>query len=255
MSKSAPIGVFDSGVGGLSVVRQLVERLPLESIVYYADSKHAPYGSKSPGDVMQYAEDISEELIRQDAKLIVVACNTATGIAIHHLRKQYNIPFIGMEPAVKPAAKRSKTGKIGVLATANTFEADHFNQTRNQYANHVEIFMTVGHGLVELVEAGKSKSDNARKLLEDYLIPMLEEGIDQLVLGCTHYPFLISLIREILPKNIKIHDPAPAVARQTKRVLKEMGLLKTGNEKPEYRFLSSGDDKVLLELAGLILRK
>ena len=253
MNRSTPIGIFDSGVGGLSVFSKLLDILPRESYMYFADSKNAPYGSKSPGDVMQYAEDISHEMLQNDVKMIVVACNTATGIAIHHLRKQFDIPFVGMEPAIKPAARQSKTGKIGVLATANTFEASHFLETRNRFANHVEVLMRVGEGLVELIEQGKSESLEARELLKNYLEPMIEASVDQLVLGCTHYPFLIPLIREIIPESITIHDPAPAVAMQVKRVLGEMGLLNTMSVEPEYSFSSSGDDRVLQEMARVII--
>jgi glutamate racemase len=249
MKISDPIGIFDSGVGGLSVLKELIHLLPNESFIYFADNKHAPYGRKDRGDVMIYAEDISEHLIELGAKLIVVACNTATGIAINHLRKQFTIPFVGMEPAVKPAAAQSKTGKIGVLATANTFEADHFNKTRNRFANHVEVIMTVGDGLVELVESGMVDSSETKKLLEAYLLPMIDQGIDQLVLGCTHYPFLIPAIRRIIPDDVTIHDPAPAVAKQAQRILQEMDLLNTGKEKPVYSFEASGDSKVLEEMA------
>lgn len=240
-----PIGVFDSGVGGLSVVRHLITELPQESIIYFADSARAPYGNKNKEEVVQYAKEITETFLEKDAKLIVVACNTATGMAINELRQSFSLPFVGMEPAIKPAALSSKTGKIGVLATANTFEAEHFNRTKNRFANDVEVFMAIGDGLVELVEQGKAKSLEAKKLLEAYLQPMIEEEIDQLVLGCTHYPFLMPLIEEILPIGVHVHDPAPAVAKQVRRVLEEKGALAQRTEEPFHSFTSSGDSSVL----------
>ena len=245
MEKHSPIGLFDSGVGGLTVTRELVKLLPHENLIYYADNLHAPYGNKSPETVREFAVEISQLLIDRGVKLIVVACNTATGIAIAHLRERFSIPFIGMEPAVKPAAELSKTGKIGVLATANTFEAEHFKRTKNRFANHVEVLMTVGTGLVELVEAGEADSPRARKLLQKYLLPMQKAGIDQLVLGCTHYPFLIPMIQQILPPDIRIHDPAPAVARQVKRVLEENKLINPNLAQPKYEFLASGDRRTM----------
>ncbi|MCK5821661.1 MAG: glutamate racemase [Bacteroidales bacterium] len=245
MDKNSPIGIFDSGVGGLSVVRQIIAELPGESLIYYADSANAPYGSKSSEQVIGFSHDISEFLNNMGAKLIVVACNTATGIAINYLRDTYSIPFVGMEPAIKPAAKASKSGKIGVLATANTFETEHFNRTKGLHANNVEVLMTIGEGLVELVEQGKATSDYSKELLIKYLMPMVDEGIDHLVLGCTHYPFLLPLIHEIIPPEIQIHDPAPAVARQVRKVLEEVGELNPGNEKPQSAFFSSGNRTVL----------
>lgn len=253
MERTAPIGIFDSGVGGLTVMREVCALLPGEDVVYFADNHHAPYGNKTPAKILEYAEDISDALIADGAKLIVVACNTATGIAIHHLRKHYSIPFVGMEPAIKPAAAQSKTGKIGVLATANTFEADHFKRTKNRFANHVEVLMTVGEGLVELVESGEAESSQARALLEKYLLPMEAAGIDQLVLGCTHYPFLIPTIRQVLKTNIQIHDPAPAVAKQVKRILEEYNGLNPSTQEPNRTFKASGNSKILLNLAKNIL--
>lgn len=253
MQKEAPIGVFDSGVGGLTVVRHLVDLLPHEQVIYFADNAHAPYGNRSPQEVLQFAEEITVGLIAQGVKLIVVACNTATGLAIHHLRKRFSVPFVGMEPAIKPAAKLSKTGKIGVLATANTFEAEHFNRTRNRFANHVEVLMAVGTGLVELVESGRSDSDDARKLLTAYLQPMEAAGIDQLVLGCTHYPLLIPVIQQVLKTDIQIHDPAPAVARQVYKLLQVHDGLNPSDQPPRHIFTSSGHSAILLSLASSMI--
>lgn len=253
MEPAAPIGIFDSGVGGLTVAHEIAQRLPAESLLYYADNAHAPYGNKAPGEIIRYAEEISEWLINQGVKLIVVACNTATGIAISHLREQYAVPFVGMEPAVKPAAALSRTGKIGVLATANTFEADHFRRTKNRFANHVEVLMTVGTGLVELIEGGQARSDKMMNLLKAYLLPMKEAQIDQLVLGCTHYPLLVPLIQEILGQDIRIHNPAPAVARQVERVLDEQGMLNPGKESPVYTIEASGSPDLVTQLSRILL--
>lgn len=245
MDQNQAIGVFDSGVGGLSVVRYLLQELPQESLIYYADSARAPYGNKSRAEVIRYSEEITQFLLDQGCKLIVVACNTATGIAITHLRATFKVPFIGMEPAIKPAASASLSGKIGVLATSNTFEADHFNRTLNRFANDVEVFMTIGGGLVELVEQGKSQSEEVKQLLHKYLQAMVLEGVDQLVLGCTHYPFLLPVIQEIIPASVQIHDPAPAVARQVRRVLEQEDGLRNDFLPAKHQLYSSGDRVVL----------
>ena len=204
MDTSAPIGVFDSGIGGLSVWKELVSELPNESMIYVADSAHAPYGTKSRSFIIDRSRVITGFLTGRGCKLIVVACNTATGAAITTLRREFNIPFIGVEPAVKPAAMESRTGHIGVLATAQTFRGEHFKRSIGLWAHSVELHVRAGTGLVELIENGMIDSPETRELLIKYLTPMVEAGIDQLVLGCTHYPFLIPIIQEILPAGIRI---------------------------------------------------
>ncbi|MCD6346510.1 MAG: glutamate racemase [Bacteroidales bacterium] len=253
MDKLAPIGVFDSGVGGLSVLTEIVSLLPNESIVYYADSAHNPYGLHQASEIIEYSEAIVNFLLSKSVKLIVVACNTATGIAIHHLRDTFGLPFVGMEPAIKPAVQLTKTGVIGVLATAPTIEAEHFRRTKNQFAHNLEVKVTVGTGLVELVEQGKAVSKESKVLLTKYLKPMIDDGIDQLVLGCTHYPFLIQVMREILPPEVKIHNPAPAVAMQVQRVLDQQNGLNPEEGNCRYSFFSSGDRKELDKLIDEIL--
>ncbi len=253
MNKFDAIGIFDSGIGGLSVVRHLLAELPNESLIYFADSGRAPYGRKTKAEVISYAHEITNFLQKQQVKLIIVACNTATGIAIADLRASFMLPFVGMEPAIKPAAQASKSKKIGVLATANTFEAEHFNRTKSRFANDVEVFMAIGQGLVELIEAGKASSDEARNLLKKYLFPMIDQGIDQLVLGCTHYPFLLPLLHEILPTNIQIHDPSPAVAKQVRRVLEQENGLNTSIDKPILSFHSSGVRDIMDNIVGEIV--
>lgn len=254
MEKPATIGVFDSGMGGLSVWKELVREIPDESIIYVADSANAPYGTKSRSFITSRAREITGFLIGQGCKLIVVACNTATGAAITTLRKEFKVPFIGVEPAVKPAALASKTGHVGVLATAQTFKGEHFRRSIKLYSHTVELHQVAGTGLVELIESGAMDSDETRELLKNYLLPMVGQGIDQLVLGCTHYPFLIPLISEILTARIRIIDPAPAVARQAKKVFEMNGLASKISGVPQYRFFSSGEpdnlSRVISRLTG-----
>lgn len=252
MHKNSHIGIFDSGIGGLTVLKALRRELPEESFIYLADSANAPYGRLSPEKIIELSTKNTEFLIRKEVKLIVVACNTATGIAINHLRQSFHIPFVGMEPAVKPAAAASKSKKIGVLATSRTFEADHFNSTVNKFAGEVEVLVRVGEGLVELIEDGKADSKETEKLLIKYLNPMFEAGIDHLVLGCTHYPFLTPLIRKIMPENISLHDPAPAVARQTKRILEQHDGQAKKPKTLEDQFFSSGDRSVLDKVVRIL---
>ncbi len=241
MLKNAPIGLFDSGLGGLSVWKYLVRELPNESTRYLADSAHAPYGERSTKDIIRLSVTHTEKLLDLGCKMIIVACNTATGAAINYLRSQYACPFVGMEPAIKPAAALSKTGVIGVLATAQTFEANHFNQTKNRYAEGIEVKLAIGKGLVELVESGKADST----LLKQYLDPMITAGIDQLVLGCTHYPFLIPVLNRILHAGIKLHDPAPAVAKQARRILEQDKGHNDSEQPVSHHFGTSGDPELL----------
>jgi len=220
-----PIGIFDSGVGGTSIWKELHTLMPNESTIYLADSKNAPYGEKSSEEILQLSIKNTELLLEQDCKLIVVACNTATTNAINYLRKNYRVPFIGIEPAIKPAALQTKTKKVGVLATKGTLSSSLFFNTSKLYASGVKIYEQEGSGLVELIEAGLYNSDAIRHLLKKFLEPMLAEGIDCLVLGCTHYPFLIPVLKEILPKNVGIIDSGRAVAQQTKAILEKNELL------------------------------
>ncbi|MFA6127430.1 MAG: glutamate racemase [Bacteroidales bacterium] len=254
MDKSKPIGVFDSGIGGVSVWKALIREVPLESTIYVADSAYAPYGTKTRNYITGRSREITRFLIGQGCKIVVVACNTATGASISTLRREFDIPFIGVEPAVKPAALESKTGHIGVLATVQTFKGEHFKRSIRKFAGSVELHEQAGTGLVELVEQGLIDSSETRELLQRLLSPMIGQGIDQLVLGCTHYPFLIPMIEEVLPAGIRIIDPAPAVARQARKVLEEFGGLNTSNDAPQYRFYTTGPletfTRVLNQLAG-----
>jgi glutamate racemase len=249
MSDSRPIGVFDSGAGGLSVYKELEKLLPNESYIYYADSANCPYGSKPQERIIELSKNITEFLLSKNCKIIVVACNTATAAAIDWLREHYSIPFIGMEPAVKPAALNSKTKSIGVLATAGTFKGRLYIETSHKYASEINVCYQVGEGLVEFVEKGDFGSDEVRSLLLKYINPMVDCNIDQLVLGCTHYPFFKPLLKKILPQGVEIIDPAPAVAKQTKKVLLGMNLANTSHvEIQRYDFYSSGSVEILRKI-------
>ncbi len=224
MANSAPIGLFDSGIGGTSIWKEIHTLLPNENTIYLADSKNAPYGQKSKEEIIALSKKNTEFLLNQNAKLIVVACNTATTNAINELRATYDVPFIGIEPAIKPAAKSSETHTIGILATKGTLSSELFNKSVLNYPT-TKIVEQVGFGLVQLIEEGKMKSKEMRLLLKSYLEPMVDANIDYLVLGCSHYPYLIPQIKKIIPKHIKIIDSGEAVARQTKNILSENNLL------------------------------
>ena len=221
----ATIGIFDSGSGGLSVYRELVKVLPQEHFIYYADNAHCPYGEKTAAYIQDRARLITDFLLEQGADIIVVACNTATAAAIAVLRAQYpGVPFVGMEPAVKPAALGTKTGVIGVLATAGTLKGSKYLNTRGLYQDDVRIVEHVGQGFVELVENGTLDGPEAENTVRASLQPLLDEGADIIVLGCTHYPFLRPVIERLAGPGVQVIDPAPAVARQTLRLLRERGV-------------------------------
>ncbi|MCB0402811.1 MAG: glutamate racemase [Flavobacteriales bacterium] len=238
-----PIGIFDSGLGGLSICREIVQLLPNESIIYLADSRNAPYGERSKEEIIALSVKNTELLIASGCKIVVVACNTATTNAIRHLRSHYDIPFIGIEPAIKPAALHSKTNKIGVLATKGTLSSELFAITSRQYRDEIEIVEVEGKGLVTLIESGQLEA--TKPLLEEYLGRMEAKGVDKIVLGCSHYPFLIPIIREIIPDSIQVIDSGEAVARQTKNVLIERHILHTSDHHPRRSFFTNGDEKIL----------
>jgi len=239
---SDPIGVFDSGVGGLSVLREIRRELPHENIIYFGDQANVPYGSKSLLEVRQLSENATRYLLGRGAKLIVVACNTASAAALHYLRETFpDIPFVGMEPAVKPAAEHTQTGKVGVLATPATFQGELYASVVERFARGVILYQDTCPGLVAQVEAGHLKGIKTRQILESALKPMLAEGIDTVVLGCTHYPFVIPLIQQIVGPEVQVIDPAPAVARQIRRVLEREGLLQAGFEPGRVEYETSGD--------------
>jgi glutamate racemase len=245
-----PIGVFDSGVGGTSVWKEIVKLLPHEKTIYLADSKNAPYGIKSRDEIIALSEKNTEFLLNRNCKIIVVACNTATTNAIAHLRAKYNVPFIGIEPAIKPAALHTKTNSIGILATKGTLSSELFAKTSDKFAQDVQVIEQVGTGLVELIEANQLNSDETYHLLQTYLHPMIEKEIDYLILGCTHYPYLIPQIQKILPDKVTIIDSGEAVARQTKNVLDQSNLLNLSKKIPIHEIYSNTDITTLSAIIG-----
>ena len=248
MVNNNPIGLFDSGVGGTSIWKEIHALLPHENTIYLADSKNAPYGQKSKEEIILLSKKNTEFLLNKNAKIIVVACNTATTNAIKELRASYDVPFIGIEPAIKPAANNSETHTIGILATKGTLSSELFNQTVLNYPN-TKIIEQIGFGLVSLIEEGNIESKEMTQLLHDYLNPMVKENIDYLVLGCSHYPYLIPQIKKILPNHIKIIDSGEAVARQTKNILSDkVGLSDT--KKSKKLFYTNSNPIVLKNLIG-----
>lgn len=280
------IGVFDSGEGGLSVLKEITRLLPEAEYVYYSDNAHCPYGEKSPEYIQDRARAITERLLKEGADVIVVACNTATAAAISVLRSEYSdassqevrdkvreltggrhdhICFIGMEPAVKPAALGTRTGVVGVLATAGTLKGSKYLKTKESVDDQVNVFEHVGRGFVELVEEGRLSGSEAEDVVKASLVPLLSAGADIIVLGCTHYPFLLPVLQKVAGPDIRFIDPAPAVARQLVHVMERDGMLSDGEassalarnastvpSSPHVKLLSSGDPEPLHHLYGTI---
>lgn len=249
MINENPIGLFDSGIGGTSIWKEVHALMPYENTIYLADSKNAPYGLKSKDEIIALSCKNTEFLLENNCKIIVVACNTATTNAIKELRAKYDVPFIGIEPAIKPAALQSKTQKIGILATKGTLNSELFHKS---VANHpdVTIIEQIGHGLVQLIENGDMNSAEMEELLKSYLNPMMEKNIDYLVLGCSHYPYLIPQIKKIIPPQIKIIDSGEAVAKQTKKILEQNNLLNLTKEKSSQIFYTNSEPEVLKSILG-----
>lgn len=244
--KQQPIGIFDSGIGGTSIWKEIHSLLPLEQTIYLSDSKNAPYGQKSKETIIDLSIKNTEFLLRQNCKIIVVACNTATTNAISYLRKNYEVPFIGIEPAIKPASILTKSNKIGILATKGTLNSSLFEQTSSKINQDVKIIEQIGEGLVELIENGKINSNEMDILLNQYLQPMINQNIDCLVLGCTHYPYLIPKIQQITGNSIKIIDSGEAVAKQTKNILAKQNLLRI-SEYDQRNIFYINKDKMTLK--------
>ena len=243
--RKKPIGIFDSGIGGTSILKEVHALLPHEDCIYLADSKNAPYGNKSKEAILQLSIKNTELLIHKGCKLIIVACNTATTNAIDYLRANYDIPFIGIEPAIKPAALNTETKAVGILATKGTLSSQLFHKTNDLYTSGINVIEQDGDGIVPLIENGKLDSTEMKLLLEVYLKPMLDKNIDFLVLGCTHYPYLIPTLTKILPKHINIIDSGLAVAKQTHAVLSSNQLLNDTKEKAVIKLFSNGNIEVL----------
>ena len=244
MADNAPIGVFDSGVGGLSVLREIRTRLPLESLLYLADSGHVPYGEKSPEFIRDRCRAIAGFLLEQGAKALVVACNTATAAGIAELRQLYpNLPLVGMEPAVKPAVLATRSGVVGVLATTGTLKSAKFAALLDRFASDIRVITQPCPGLVECIEAGELDASHTRALLAGFVQPLIEQGCDTVILGCTHYPFLKPLLRELLPASVALVDTGAAVARHVENVL--TGRDQLADRLSCHRFWSSGDPRRL----------
>ena len=243
-----PIGLFDSGIGGTSIWKELLRILPCEHTIYLADSQNSPYGEKSAEAITARCIKNTEWLLERGCKLIVVACNTATTNAIDYLRAHYKVPFIGIEPAIKPAALQSKTGAVGILATRGTLSSKLFEKTTREYTRNIKVIEQDGEGLVSLIEAGKLGSPELDALLLKYLQPMLQFHIGHPVLGCTHYPYLIPAIRNIVGKHVAIIDSGEAVARQTKVMLEKHGIKADRSSAKMPIFYTNGDTKPLMNI-------
>lgn len=220
MSSAQSLGVFDSGVGGLSVLKAIHQLIPMQRVIYFADQAHVPYGSRPKKEVQAFSEEITKFLLAQGATVIVVACNTASAAALKYLREKFTkVFFVGMEPAVKPAAEFTKTGVVGVLATPATFQGELYTSVVERFGSGVKLLQSTCPGLVEEIEKGNLDHPQTRAILTEALAPMIAQGIDTVVLGCTHYPFVIPIIQELVGPNVRVIDPAPAIARQTQRIL------------------------------------
>ncbi len=249
-----PIGVFDSGVGGLSVLREIRSLMPHENIIYFGDQGHVPYGPRRMEQIQDFSEGITRYLIAQNSKVIVVACNTASAAALKYLRETFpDVQFVGMEPAVKPAAEKTQTGKVGVLATPATFQGALYASVVERFANGVELFQNTCSGLVQQIELGNLNGDETRKILEGALHPMLEKNIDTVVLGCTHYPFVIPLIERIVGEKVRVIDPAPAVAKQVNRLVEAGGMANQNGQDGKVRFITSGEADSVRSIIKILL--
>ncbi|MEM0519281.1 glutamate racemase [Aequorivita flava] len=245
MKKNNPIGIFDSGVGGSSIWQEIHKHLPHEHTIYLADSKNAPYGNKSAEEITALSIKNTQKLLDFGAKLIVVACNTATTNAIATLRQNYNIPIIGIEPAIKPAALKTISKSIGILATKGTLSSALFSATAREFTKDISVVEIIGEGLVPLIEEGNLDGPEIISLLKKHTKPMLEANIDYLVLGCSHYPYIIPQLRKILPENVTIIDSGEAVARQTRTVLQSLDLLREENTQPKLQFYTNSKTDTL----------
>jgi glutamate racemase len=242
MSEKQPIGVFDSGIGGLAVLRQIHELLPEEDLVYFADQANVPYGSRSLDEVRMLSEEISRFLILEGAKLIVLACNTASAASLHYLRAVFaQTPFIGMEPAVKPAAEITRSGVVGVLATPATFQGELFASVVDRYAEGIHVLQSTLPGLVEQIESGNLSGEAVDRILQAGIEPLLERGADTIVLGCTHFPFVLPAIETLSGEGVVVIDPSPAIARRAHQVLQTKDALTRDEARGRIRYLSSGE--------------
>lgn len=254
MSSTNPIGVFDSGVGGLSVLRAMRALMPNEDVIFFGDQGHVPYGPRPLEEVRAFSVAITRWLLGEGAKLIVVACNTASAAALKYLRETFpDVKFVGMEPAVKPAAETTRTGRVGVLATPATFQGALYASVVERFANGVTLLQDTCPGLVQEIEKGNLDGEETRRILESALRPMLEKNIDTVVLGCTHYPFVIPLIERICGESVRVIDPAPAAARQAERLLEAGGTRNPSARRGRVQFYTSGDAAAVESLLPKLL--
>ena len=241
------IGVFDSGMGGLSIWKELRESLKNESLLFFGDGLRCPYGSRSEKEILCFTVEAVERLIAEGCKLIVIACNTATAVAIDYLREHYpDTPFVGLEPAVKPAALTTKTGVVAVLATERSLKGRLFVQTSAKYEQSVQIIKAVGEGFVEIVESGEENTDRAEQMVRGVVEPLIAAGADRIVLGCTHYPFLRKTIERVIgDRDVEIIDSGSAVCRRVAQLLDQNNLRAADDAVPEYRFITLADEDYL----------
>ena len=239
------IGVFDSGVGGLSLIPSIQKRLPNENIIYIADHSYYPYGEMSTEAVFIRAKAITTSLVEHNCKLILVACNTVTTQLIDELRQLFSLPFVGIEPAVKPAVEATKNGVVGILATQGTFKSTMYQKTIAQHASNIKLVEQIGTGLVEMVENDEGEKKESLALLQTLTSPLLDHEIDTLLLGCTHYPFLLPSLKKILPKTVNIIDNSPAVVKQIERLLP----LSSTKDKGSIQYFSTGEKKSWREIS------
>lgn len=247
MNNNAPIGIFDSGMGGLSVWQEIAEALPGESLIFFGDGARCPYGGRSREEILRFTVESAQRLLAEGCKMIVVACNTATAVAIDFLRESYpQIPFVGLEPAVKPAALTTKSGTIAVLATARALEGELFLHTSAQYEHSVKILKAVGEGFVEIVERGEENSAAAESAVRAVIEPLITQGADKIVLGCTHYPFLRQTIERVIgDRDVEVIDSGRAVCRRVAQLLDNFALWADEDNEPKYEFMTLADDDYL----------
>lgn len=253
MQNKLPIGIFDSGIGGLSVLKEIQNLLPHEDLLYIADSAYAPYGNKDLAFIQQRCEALTRFLIEQPVKAVVIACNTATAAAVTTLRQRFALPIIAMEPGVKPAIAATRSGVVGVMATENTLASQQFTDLLHRHAAHVEVISQPCPGLVEQIEAGEFATDQTCRLIRQYTEPLLAAGADTIVLGCTHYPLIQEQIREVLGEEIALIETGQAVARQLQRKLQEQQLLSSATLTDLPRFWTSADTILIGRVIGSIL--
>lgn len=249
-----PIGLFDSGVGGLSVLKEVRRELPHEQLIYFADQAHVPYGPRPTQEIRHFSEQIASLLLSFNIKLLVVACNTASAAALGHLRTSFpRIQILGMENAIVQAARSTRNGNVGLLATTVTLQGSFFRSIVRRLGEETNVVARTPHGLVEQIEAGDLEGPAVRAALEEALMPMQTEGMDTLVLACTHYPFIAPTLRALLSAEVQIVDPAPTIAAQTKTLLEEHQALATGRREPGLTYITSGDRRKLLEAARRLI--